>query len=89
MKKAWVYRRKNIKGWWVGWYGGGKKKTKALASKALAKHFCHIKYTQLNSDVFTGIVSADWHQTVEDLSPKRWERIRKLVRLPELKFHDL
>ena len=66
MKKAWVYKRKNIKGWWVGWYEGGKKRAKALPSKALAKHFCQIKYTQLNSDVFTGIVSADWHQMVEE-----------------------
>ena len=48
MKKAWVYKRKNIKGWWVGWYEGGKKRAKALPSKALAKHFCQIKYTQLN-----------------------------------------
>lgn len=66
MKKAWVYKRKNIKGWWVGWYEAGKKKAKALPSKALAKHFCQIKYTQLNSDVFTGIVNADWHQMVEE-----------------------
>jgi integrase len=66
MKKAWVYRRKNIKGWWVGWYEGGKKRAKALPSKILAKHFCQIKYTQLNSDVFTGVVSADWRQMVEE-----------------------
>lgn len=66
MKKAWVYKRKNIKGWWVGWYEGGKKRAKALPDKALAKHFCQIKYTQLNSDVFTGVVSADWHQMVEE-----------------------
>ena len=48
MKKAWVYKRKNIGGWWVGWYEAGKKRAKALPSKALAKHFCQIKYTQLN-----------------------------------------
>jgi hypothetical protein len=64
MKKAWVYKRKNITGWWVGWYEGGKKRAKALPSKALAKHFCQIKYTQLNSDVFTGVVNSDWHQMV-------------------------
>jgi integrase len=66
MRKAWVYKRKNIKGWWVGWYEGGKKRAKALPGKALAKHFCQIKYAQLNSDVFTGVVSADWHQMVEE-----------------------
>ena len=61
-----MYKRKNIKGWWVGWYEGGRKRAKALPSKALAKHLCQIKYTQLNSDVFTGIVSADWQQMVEE-----------------------
>jgi len=66
MKKVWVYKRKDAKGWWGGWYEGGKKRAKTLPSKALAKHFCQIKYTQLNSDVFTGAVSADWHQMVEE-----------------------
>jgi integrase len=66
MKKSWVYKRKNIKGWWVGWYEGGKKKAKALPSKALAKHFCQIKYTQLNSDVFTGVINSDWYRVVAE-----------------------
>jgi integrase len=61
-----VYKRKDAKGRWVGWYEGGKKRAKALPSKALAKHFCQIKYTQLNSDVFTGIVTADWHHIVDE-----------------------
>ena len=52
MKKVWIYKRKSIKGWWVGWYESGKRKVKALPSKALAEHYHHIKYTQLNSDVF-------------------------------------
>ncbi len=61
MKKPWVYKRKNIKGGWVGWYEGGKRKGKVLPSKApLADHFCHIKYPQLNSDVFAGITDIDW-----------------------------
>ncbi|MFC1637242.1 hypothetical protein ACFL5Z_20680 [Planctomycetota bacterium] len=52
MKKVWVYKRKNTKGWWVGWYESGKRKAKALPTKALAEHYRQIKYTQLNSDVF-------------------------------------
>jgi len=66
MRKPWVYKRKNIKGWWVGWYEGGKRKAKALPSKALAEHFRHIKYTQLNSDVFTSVVDFDWQQMVNE-----------------------
>jgi len=46
----------------VGWYEGGKRKAKALPSKALAEHFRNIKYTQLNSDVFTSVVDFDWQQ---------------------------
>jgi hypothetical protein len=30
MRKPWVYKRKSIKGWWVGWYEGGRRKAKAL-----------------------------------------------------------
>jgi integrase len=62
MKKVWIYKRKNIKGFWVGWYESGIRKAKALPTKELAEHFKQIKYTQLNSDVFTGQVLADWSQ---------------------------
>ena len=53
-------------GWWIGWYESGKRKAKALPTKALAEHYRHIKYTQLNSDVFTGIVTVDWQQMLEE-----------------------
>jgi hypothetical protein len=66
MKKVWIYKRKNIKGWWTGWYVSGKRKSKALPSKELAEHFKQIKYAQLNSDVFTGTVAAGWEQMVSE-----------------------
>jgi len=66
MRKVWVYKRKDIRGWWVGWYESGKRKAKALPTKALAEHYRQIKYTQLNSDVFTGTVTVDWQQMVEE-----------------------
>lgn len=66
MRKPWVYKRKHIKGWWCGWYEGGKRKAKALPTKSLAEHFRHIKYTQLNSDVFTSMVDFDWRHMVEE-----------------------
>jgi integrase len=66
MRKTWVYKRKGIKGWWVGWYESGKRKTKALPTKALAEHFRKIKYAQLNSDVFTGAISVDWKKMLDE-----------------------
>jgi len=66
MRKVWIYKRKNTKGWWVGWYESGKRKTKALPTKALAEHYRRIKYAQLNSDVFTGTVGVDWSQMREE-----------------------
>jgi len=66
MKKVWVYKRKGIKGWWVGWYESGKRKAKALPTKKLAEHYCQLKYSQLNSDVFTGIVFIAWKQMIEE-----------------------
>ena len=66
MKKVWIYKRKDINGWWVGWYESSKRKAKALPNKELAEHYKQIKYTQLNSDVFTGIVGADWTQMIAE-----------------------
>jgi hypothetical protein len=44
-------------GMYIGWYESGKRKAKALPAKKLAEHYCQLKYSQLNSDVFTGIVA--------------------------------
>ena len=66
MKKVWIYKRKNVNGWWVGWYESSTRKAKALPTKELAEHYKYLKYTQLNSDVFTGIVGADWQQMIEE-----------------------
>ena len=66
MKKAWIYKRKDAKGWWVGWYESDKRKAKALPTKELAEHFKQIKYAQLNSDVFTGLVTVDWQQMIDE-----------------------
>ncbi len=66
MRKTWIYKRKGIKGWWVGWYESGSRKAKALPSKKLAEHFCQLKYSQLNSDVFTGLVVVDWNQMLAE-----------------------
>ncbi len=72
MKKVWVYKRKNITGWWVGWYESGRRKAKALPNKSLAEHYRSIKYAQLNSEVFTGTVSLDWKQLNDEyLQSKR------------------
>ncbi|MCE5327169.1 MAG: site-specific integrase [Planctomycetaceae bacterium] len=66
MKKPWVYRRKGVKGWWVGWYEAGKRKAKACPNKAVADHVCRLKYTQINSDVYAGTINAEWRQMVEE-----------------------
>jgi integrase len=66
MRKVWIYKRRGVKGWWAGWYESGKRKAKALPTRKLAEHFCQLKYSQLNSDVFTGIVMASWAQMLEE-----------------------
>ncbi len=66
MRKTWIYKRKGVKGWWVGWYESGRRKAKALPSKKLAEHYCQLKYSQLNSDVFTGMVAANWQQMCDE-----------------------
>jgi len=84
MRKPWVYKRKNIKGWWVGWYEGGRRKAKAFPTKVLAEHFRYIKYTQLNSDVFTSIVDFDWSQMIEE-----YRRCKQVEGLAEVSLYEV
>lgn len=83
MRKVWVHKRKNIKGWWVGWYEGGKRRAKAFPSKGLADHFRQMKYAQLNSDVFTSTVNVDWHQMVEE-----YQYGKRVAGLKEASIHE-
>lgn len=83
MRKPWVYRRKSIKGWWCGWYEGGKRKAKAFPNKNLAEHFRHIKYTQLNSDVFTSIVDFHWDPMVEE-----YRRVKQVEGLQPVSIYE-
>ena len=55
-----------MNGWWVGWHESGKRKAKALPTRKLAEHYCQLKYSQLNSDVFTGVVPIGWKQMIEE-----------------------
>ena len=47
------------------------------AAKALAEHSRYIKYTQLNSDVFTSIVNFGWYPMVEEY--RRYKQVEGLV----------
>jgi len=84
MKKVWIYKRKRVKGWWIGWCESGKRKTKALPSKALAEHCRQIKYTQLNSDVFTGTVTVDWNQIRNE-----YEHSKKVAGFVEASLYEV
>jgi hypothetical protein len=51
MRKAWMYKRKGIRNWWVGWYESGKRKAKALPTKALTEHYRQVNYHALTDVV--------------------------------------
>jgi len=84
MRKVWTYKRTGIKGWWVGWYESGKRKAKALPNKALAEHYRQIKYTQLNSDVFTGTIAVDWQQMRNE-----YEHSKKVAGITEASLYEI
>jgi hypothetical protein len=65
MKKPRIYKRKNVKGWWCGWYENGKRKAKALPAKA-----------QLNADVFTSVIGFNWHQILDEYT--RYKQVEGL-----------
>jgi len=68
----------------VGWYESGKRKAKALPTKALAEHYCRIKYSQLNSDVFTGTVTIDWQQMRDE-----YEHNKKVAGITEDSLYEV
>ena len=84
MRKVWTYKRKGTKGWWVGWYESSIRKAKALPTKTLAEHYRQIKYTQLNSDVFTGIVTVDWQQMRDE-----YEHNKKVAGITEDSLYEV
>ena len=84
MRKVWIYKRNNIKGWWCGWYENGKRKAKALPSKALAEHYRQMKYAQLNSEVFTGTVTVDWTQMLDE-----YEHSKKVAGNKDVSIYEI
>ena len=84
MRKVWTYKRKGMKGWWASWYESGKRKAKALPTKALAEHYRQIKYTQLNSDVFTGTITVDWQQMRDE-----YEHSKKVAGITENSLYEV
>jgi integrase len=50
----------------------------------LAEHFRYIKYTQLNSDVFTSTVDFDWNQVVEE-----YRRCKQIEGLAEASLYEI
>ena len=47
-----------------------------IGKVGLAEHFQHIKYAQLNSDVFTSVVDFDWRQMLDEY--KRFKQVEGL-----------
>ena len=68
----------------MGWYESGKRKVKALPNKALAEHYRQIKYTQLNSDVFIGIVTIDWTQMLDE-----YEHSKKVAGNQDVSIYEI
>ncbi len=66
LKKVWTYRRKGRAGVYVGWYELGRRCAKSLPTKELADHFSKVKYQQLNSGVFTGLLDISFDRLKED-----------------------
>ncbi len=62
MRKPWVYKRKNVKGWRTGWHANGKQKAGAFPNKSLARQFRHVKSTLPNLDAFTSVVDSNRHR---------------------------
>jgi len=50
----------------------------------LAEHYCQLKYSQLNSDVFTGIVPIAWKQMIEE-----YRESKKVQAVTEVTLYEI
>lgn len=66
MRKVWVRYRKDRKKYFVYWWDRNRQYSKSLPTKKLADHFAHLKYTQLNSDVFVGQIDVPFDYLVNE-----------------------
>lgn len=54
------FQKKGHKGWFIRWFDNKKQVTRCLPTKAIADHYRHIKYQELNFEVFRQAVSMIW-----------------------------
>jgi len=54
------FKKKGHKGWYIRWFINSKEVTRCLPTKTIAEHYRHIKYQELNYDVFQQSVGAVW-----------------------------
>ncbi len=61
------YKRPGKAGWWLRWTRPGTKKrlAKSFPTKGLAVHYQHILYTQINSDVFVGVIDIPISEAID------------------------
>jgi integrase len=64
MQKVWIYQRKNVPGWWVGWYSNGKRKAKAFPNKARAVRHARSLENQLNAGLYHEVTKVAWDSIV-------------------------
>jgi len=60
MRKVWTYKRKGIKGWWVGWYESGKRKAKALQMLSSETNVCFYKTNSYSEIIFAHYAPGGW-----------------------------
>lgn len=65
-KRAWLFKRKERQGWWVGWYHNGKLRKKRFDTKSNAQKYARKLEGELNANIYYEPSQKTWDQFINE-----------------------
>lgn len=80
-KRAWLFKRKERPGWWVGWYYSGRLRKKKFDTKSDARRYARKLEGELNANIYFEPSQKTWDQFLceykEHQQPRKHPRTRQ------------
>ncbi len=65
-KRAWLFKRNERPGWWVGWYHNGKLRKKKFDTKSAARRYARKLEGELNANIYYEPSRKTWPQFIDE-----------------------
>ena len=73
-KRAWLFKRNERPGWWVGWYHNGKLRKKKFDTKSDAKRYVRKLEGELNANIYYEPSRKTWDQFINEYKENQQPR---------------